>query len=504
MQRIPTAPATALPLHSAAATRLIEQAAAAALPAHTLMRRAGAAVAGLALALAPHARQIWVACGRGNNGGDGLEAAALLSASGKQVHVTWLGQTQSAPADALASWQRAREAGVLWCDGPPPLGPQDLCIDALLGLGVDHHPGQPSTRAPDPALQACLQALRQAPCTVLAVDLPSGLDADTGQYANTRLAQQGPDPVTQRHTLSLLTLKPGLFTGAGRDAAGQVWWHTLDADLAVAPPTAWLAAAPGLTVRAHASHKGSYGDVAVIGGEGLAPRGMGMGGAALLAASAALHHGAGRVLLHLLDAQAPSLDTQQPELMLRRFEALRLPELSVVCGCGGGEAVVPLLAQVLQQAPRLVLDADALNAVARDAALARQLAQRRAQGWHTVLTPHPLEAARLLGSSTATVQAQRLQAAQQLAERLQSTVVLKGSGSVVASPGTRAWINPTGNARLATAGTGDVLAGMVGARLAAGEHAEDAARHATFCHGLHADTWPEGLPLTASALARRG
>lgn len=500
MQRIPTAPTTALPLHSAAATRQIEQTAAAALPTHTLMRRAGAAVASLALALAPHARQIWVACGRGNNGGDGLEAAALLRASGKPVHVTWLGQAQSAPADALASWQRAREAGLLWCDGPPPLGPQDLCIDALLGLG--HRPGQPPARAPDPALQACLQALRQAPCTVLAVDLPSGLDADTGQYANAHPAPQGPG--AQRHTLSLLTLKPGLFTGAGRDAAGQVWWHTLDADLTVAPPTAWLAAAPGASVRAHASHKGSYGDVAVIGGEGLAPRGMGMGGAALLAASAALHHGAGRVLLHLLDAQAPSLDNQQPELMLRRFEALRLAELSVVCGCGGGEAVVPVLAQVLQQAPRLVLDADALNAVARDAALARQLAQRRAQGWHTVLTPHPLEAARLLDSSTASVQAQRLQAAQQLAERLQSTVVLKGSGSVVANPGTRAWINPTGNARLATAGTGDVLAGMVGARLAAGERAEDAARHATFSHGLHADNWPAGRPLTASALARRG
>ena len=130
------------------------------------------------------------------------------------------------------------------------------------------------------------------------------------------------------------------------------------------------------------------------------------------------------------------------------------------------------------------------------------MAARSPQGQTTVLTPHPLEAARLLGCSTADVQADRLGAAQQLAARMQCVVVLTGSGSVITAPDQTPAINPTGNARLATAGTGDVLAGMVGARLAAGASALQAAREAVYAHGDAADRWPEGQTLTASALAR--
>jgi hypothetical protein len=181
-------------------------------------------------------------------------------------------------------------------------------------------------------------------------------------------------PPAARHTLSLLTLKPGLFTGAGRDAAGTVWWDDLGVPCHSEAASAWLAGPPAAAARAHASHKGSYGDVAVIGGEGLDARGLGMGGAALLAASAALLGGAGRVLVALLGGTL-DLDVRQPELMFRHVDALQLEQLTVVCGCGGGEAVRAVLPQVLAQAPRLVLDADALNAIASDAALA--------QAWQT-------------------------------------------------------------------------------------------------------------------------
>jgi hydroxyethylthiazole kinase-like uncharacterized protein yjeF len=150
-----------------------------------------------------------------------------------------------------------------------------------------------------------------------------------------------------------------------------------------------------------------------------------------------------------------------------------------------------------------VLDADALNIIATRKDLCELVAARSQRGLPTVLTPHPLEAARLLGLTTAEVQGDRLDSAQQLADAFQCVAVLKGSGSVIASPDGTSALNPTGNARLATAGTGDVLAGMVGARLAAGVHAAHAARGAVYLHGQAADDWPQGLTLTASALARR-
>ncbi len=492
-------------LFNTAATRHIEQMAAAALPPHTLMQRAGLAVARLAQALAPHARTVWIACGPGNNGGDGLEAAMHLQHSGREVIVTWLGHPDRAPADAIASWRRAQDAGVHWADAPPNhLTAADLCIDALLGIGVTSHPASP-VRAPEAQMQRCLDALRRSPAPVLAVDLPSGLDADTGQFAESfgpGSTAHAPSPdneplrptTSPRYTLSLLTLKPGLFTAVGRDAAGQVWLDGLGVDTRPIPPSCQLSGPALATPRTHASHKGSYGDVAVIGGEGLAERGMGMGGAALLAASAALHSGAGRVLVAMLDNGHQQLDPAQPELMFRRFDALALEQLTVVCGCGGGQAVARVLAEVIRRAAQLVLDADALNLVASDPALQTLVKTRSERSQPTVLTPHPLEAARLLGMTTTDIQANRVEAAEQLAARFQCVAILKGSGSVIAAPGQIPTINPTGNARLATAGTGDVLAGMVGARLAAKASALRAAREAVYTHGLAADRWPTQHP----------
>ncbi|MFN3436992.1 MAG: NAD(P)H-hydrate dehydratase [Acidovorax sp.] len=496
-------------LFNTAATRRMEHAAAAALPPHTLMQRAGLAVAQLAQALAPHARTVWIACGPGNNGGDGLEAAMHLQRTGRQVVVTWLGHPDGTPPDAKASWQRAQAAGVQWADAAPDdMTPADLCIDALLGIGLSSaNPlATPISRPSDDRLRVCLDALQHSPATVLAIDLPSGLDADTGQFAaglapdTPRAHHHGSAPV--RHTLSLLSLKSGLFTAAGRDAAGQVWFDDLGVAPGHEPPNAWLTGAALPSTRAHASHKGSYGDVAVVGGEGLADRGMGMGGAALLAASAALHSGAGRVLVALLDHGHLQVDLQQPELMLRRFDALALEDLTVVCGCGGGQAVGRVLADVITRSAQLVLDADALNAIAPNAAMHALVVARGQHGLPTVLTPHPLEAARLLGLTTAEVQADRLGAAQQLAAQFNCVAVLKGSGTVIAAPDRVPAINPTGNARLATAGTGDVLAGMVGAHMAAGAGAFRAASEAVYAHGLAADGWPADKALTASELAR--
>ena len=227
-----------------------------------------------------------------------------------------------------------------------------------------------------------------------------------------------------------------------------------------------------------------------------------MAGAALLAGSAALHRGAGRVYLALLDPAALALDNQRPELMLRAPDQLNYAAATLVCGCGGGEAVRTHLPKILAVATRLVLDADALNAISGDAQLQTQLRARAALDRHTVLTPHPLEAARLLGITSTQVQQDRLTAARLIAEKFQCVVVLKGSGTVIAEPGITPCINPTGNARLATAGTGDVLAGAIGAGLAGGSLAFQAACEAVYAPGESADLWPAGQPLTASALAR--
>lgn len=466
-----------LPLFDIARTREIEGAALAGLPPHTLMKRAGEGVARLALALAPHARVIRVAAGTGNNGGDGLDAAIHLRRAGKTVEVLLLGEPTADDArDALA---HAREAGVsIQPSATLPLGPQDLALDALLGIGA--------RRVAEGPLLAAVQGLAHLPCPVLAVDVPSGLDADTGQPLGVA--------VRAAHTLSLLTLKPGLFTAAGRDHAGSVWFDALGVAPGSAAPSAWLGGADAAACRPrqHVQHKGSFGDVAVVGGA------AGMSGAALLAGRAALAAGAGRVFVELLDPDAPALDAARPELMLRagwshRVDRASLSRSTVACGCGGGDAVRAVLPALLGYASRLLLDADALNAIAADSSLRQQLAARRGRGQVTLLTPHPLEAARLLGSSAAQVQADRLAAARHLADQLACVVVLKGSGSVIAAPQRALAINASGNASLATAGTGDVLAGWLAGLWAqrAGhdlqEDAWQAARAAVWSHGAAAE-----------------
>jgi len=518
MQRITSA--TSHPLFSAAATRTLERATQAQLLPHTLMQRAGLAVARLALALGPHAQCIWVACGPGNNGGDGFEAAMHLHQWGKRVVLTWTGLPTgregrtALPPDAQASQARALAAGVTMSDQPPP--DFDFCIDALLGIGANINKideideEAPEKRRINALMVQWLGIMQASGKPTLAVDIPTGLNADTGHSAATF------SPYFQRFTISLLTLKPGLFTASGRDSAGEVWFddlgaHCVQCTEAAASPTAILLGKDQVrrvpkSAAPQASHKGSFGDVAVLGGEST-PRSH-MAGAVLLAARAALHAGAGRVFVALLGheslAAGLSVDQQQPELMFRSPEALDLASQVIVCGCGGGEAIKSVLAKVLSTTPRAVLDADALNAISNDSSLQTLLVARHARGYKTVLTPHPLEAARMAGTTAAAVQADRLALACALAERFQCIVVLKGSGTVIAAPGELPAINASGCALLASAGTGDVLAGMVGAYLAAGLSAFEAACEAVFVHGDLADVWLRQRPgevLTASALA---
>lgn len=489
----------ALPLHDAAASRRLEAAAAALLPTHTLMQRAGLAVARLARAMAPFARRVGIVCGPGNNGGDGFEAALHLLHAGLDVRVAALGDAARLPTDAATSLQRAVQAGVVvkpWrghlSQGGDAAGPQDLLIDALLGRGLN--------RPAEGALAQAISAMQGSAAPVLAVDIPSGLPGDHG------VVPTGAAVVRARATLALLSLAPGLFTGHGRDAVGELWWDDLGVDLVMQPPAAWLnedlSSAP---LRQHRQHKGSFGDVRVVGGAAQ------MVGAALLAGRAALHAGAGRVYVHPLDPQAPRLDPLQPDLM---FGGAIAPsdwsaQTTVLAGCGGGLAMDEVLENLLEPCPRLVLDADALNALARCAELRRQLRARRARGAATVLTPHPLEARRLLeslGRSGDAVHYDRLGSARRLADAFDCVVVLKGSGTVLAAPDELPWINPTGNAALAVPGSGDVLAGWLAGLWSPWDArsctALRAARQAVYRHGRLAERLsPDGSPLSASRQA---
>lgn len=467
-------PGHAWPLWDAATSRHIEAWALSQDHGPSLMERAGLAVARLALAVSPAGSVVWVLTGSGNNGGDGWVAARHLHLAGWPLRV-WEVQAAQTPA-AQAARKAALDAGVQLAQGSgappeqqawPPNGSHGLLIiDALLGLGA---------RAPLPS--ALVQAVHWITrCTradgttvVLSVDLPSGLQADTGCRLQDAHGQSC--AVQAHHTLSLLTLKPGLFTHEGCESSGQVWFDDLGlAAPLLDSPRARLIPASLLSILRKArvqpdgqarrgGHKGLYGDVWLVGG---AP---GMGGALRLAARAALAAGGGRVHRVDLGSQAGGLDEAAPEVMMKTEPELRAAcssDAVVVAGCGGGSHITPVLTPLLARAHRLVLDADALNAVAADTSLWSRLVARAHRGQATVLTPHPLEAARLLACSTSQVQSDRLAAAQALAHRSGATVVLKGAGSVVASPGATPWVNTSGNARLASGGTGDVLAGWIG------------------------------------------
>jgi hydroxyethylthiazole kinase-like uncharacterized protein yjeF len=460
-------------LYSVAQLRAIEQAAAAALGPHALMPRAGAAAAALALELIGPRRDLPVLllAGPGNNGGDAIEVAANLAGAGLECAVLYLAGDAVPSGSTAHALGRARAAQVRFVDSVPDGVRWSLAIDGLFGIGL----GRPLQGR----MRELVLALESLPCPVLALDVPSGLDADTG-------AVTGPDGVAVRatHTITFIGDKPGLHTGDGRDHAGAVRVSRLDIDAALFVPCAAHLNGTSLfghrlRPRRHNSHKGSYGDVVVVGGA------HGMSGAPVLAARGALYAGGGRVFVAAIDP-GPALDVVQPEIMFRSASDVERAGRTLVVGPGMGDSAgaMRLLSRVLDGSAPLVLDADALNLVAASPDLQGRLEQHAGA---SVLTPHPLEAARLLGVTAAVVQGDRLEAARELAARLQAVVVLKGSGTVVARADGQVAVNPTGNPGLSSAGTGDVLAGVCGALLAQGWPSWEAALGAVWLHGAAAD-----------------
>jgi len=440
-----------------------------------LMQRAGAAAAAWAAELAiQRERPVLVLAGPGNNGGDAFEAARLLREQFFATCVVFAGDPLSLPADAAAAYRRFSEAGGTTGNSIPADGQWSLIIDGLFGIGL--------TRAPAGHYAEWIATANQLAtrdgCPLLALDCPSGLNADSGQAFQ--------PCIRASHTMTFIAAKPGLLTAEGPDHCGE----TRVAGLALTPESEvpadghWVSLADfssHLAPRLLNSHKGSYGSAGILGGA------QSMVGAAFLAGRAALKLGAGRVYLGLLDPQPPACDLQQPELMLRRPSALWQADLTALaCGPGLGSSLeaIELLETAIAGELPLLLDADALNLVASEGNLQVALASR---GNPAILTPHPAEAARLLDCSAAEVQANRIAAAQEIAERYHCHVALKGCGTVIAAVDGRWWVNSTGNPGMATAGMGDVLSGLIVALLAQGWPAVPALLAGVHLHGAAAD-----------------
>ncbi|MCX7271906.1 MAG: NAD(P)H-hydrate dehydratase [Burkholderiales bacterium] len=473
--------------------RRLEREAMARLPAGALMARAADAVADLAATMArtlPRGRAIEVLVGGGNNGGDALLAASRLQARGFAVRCRALFSEAPMAADARAVHARWNAQGGTFHD-PAGLaeslaaGPA-LVIDGLFGIGLSRPLAGLAARLVD--------SVNRSGAAVLAVDVPSGLDAETGWVVG---GAQG-IAIRATRTLTFIADKPGLHTGQAASHTGRVEVDGLGVFAGCAVPAP--AGAGHLITREAASrlpvarradaHKGSHGGVLVLGG---AP---GTRGAAWLAALAAQASGAGKVWLACPGDGAS--DPTYPQLMTRAFDAPLQAGETLVIGCGLGTSDIALarLNDALASPAACVLDADALNLLAREPAL---LARLPGQPTARILTPHPLEAARLLGCDTAGVQADRIASAQRLAAICGAVVVLKGAGSVLAHPDGRWAINASGSPALATGGTGDVLAGLLGGLLAQGYDAWTAACLGVWLHGHAGDRWhlahPQGAGL---------
>lgn len=467
-------------LFSTHALRHLEAAALADLPPGTLMARAAGALAGatarLARTLAP-GRPVLALAGPGNNGGDALLALALLRERGYACSAVALRPTPPASGDAADAWRAAQAAG-LPIEAPEALDARlaaaPIVIDGLFGIGLDRPLAGHARRF--------CEAVAQAALPVIAVDVPSGLDADTGAVVG------GPGGCAMRasRTVTMIADKPGLHTGAapghvgtvelaalGLEGAREAFAH--EAGSAVGRLFDADSAAARLVPRARDSHKGRFGSVLAYGGA------RGMRGAALLAARGAQALGAGKVFVGSPDGEP--FDPGQPQWMSAPAEPdfAACDAVAIGCGLGRSELARQRLAAALAGARALVLDADALNLLAADPSL---LAARPAAApARCVMTPHPLEAARLLGCDAAQVQSDRRSAAAALAQRYRMVVLLKGAGSVVVDPCGAWWIVGAGSPALASAGTGDVLAGMIAALLARGHDGAPAACLAAWLHG---------------------
>jgi len=460
-------------VYSTSDVRAIEAAAAAAPNPPELMQRAGLAAANIARDVAGAGGQpVLVVAGPGNNGGDAFVVARHLKEWWFTVQVVFAGDETRLSADAKRALDEWRAAGGTLRSDFPTAESWGLVVDGIFGIGLEREVGGQYAE--------WIRRINALDAPVLALDVPSGLHSNSGRVLGSA--------VVADHTATFIALKPGLLTLDGPDHCGEIHLCTLDVDSATERPAKGFLVGhdilrSALKPRRRNSHKGDYGSIAIIGGD------YGMVGAALLAGRAALMLGTGRVYLGLIARDAPLVDPDQPELMLRNADtALKLRHLNaLVAGPGLGQTpdAAFYLGIALDSSIPLVLDADALNLIGADTKLAEQVKQRAAP---TLMTPHPAEAARLLGNSTREVQSDRIAAALALASRLNAHVVLKGCGSICAFPDASWHINTSGNPGMASAGMGDVLTGIIAALLAQGADAKTALLASVYLHGAAADT----------------
>ena len=446
------------PIYLTGDIRRIEKEAGAVSP--PLMERAGAAAAEFAATLlSDKGKDVLILAGPGNNGGDAKIVARILQEKFFRVTV----------ADTI---------------NPPPAKTFNLVVDGLFGIGL--------ARPIEGDYAKLVDFVNAQSCPVLALDIPSGIDSDTGRVLGRA--------VRATHTITFIGLKPGLLTLDGPDHCGEIVVSDLSIKTDSRTERGWVAEpslfSNVLKPRRRNFHKGMAGSVGIIGGA------EGMAGAALLAGRAALKLGAGRVYAGLLEPLA--VDTDALELMLRHPDdvlGLDLDAVVIGPGLGDGERAETLLGAVLSSDIPCVLDADALNLIAGNEDLRKACTRRTRE---TIITPHPAEAGRLLAETTVHVQADRLKAARALSANLNAHVVLKGNGSVLVARDGHWFINTSGNPGMASAGMGDVLAGLLGALLAQKYSGESAMVLGTHLHGCAADACVKAgagpVGLTASEL----
>jgi len=441
------------------------------IPGAELMERAGRAAYRLLRQRWPGARVISIVCGIGNNGGDGYVVARHAQTDGLGVRVLQIGDPHRLRGDALTMATRFRETGgtVAPFQGLPE--PTDLIVDAILGTGLE--------RAVTGQWAQAIAAINGHPAPVIAIDIPSGLHSDLGTVLGTA--------VRAETTISFIGLKQGMFTGAGPDCCGAVRFDALQVPAAVYARQILSARQLDRTQfggllarRPRSANKGSFGHVLIVGGA------QGYSGAARLAGEGALRTGAGLVTIATHPDHAAYLNLNRPELMCLGVELptqldpvlARSTVIAVGPGLGKDSWGKGLLTRVLETEHPLVVDADALNLLAT--------APARRDDW--ILTPHPGEAARLLGTETGAIQADRFGSVRRLRDRFGGVVVLKGAGTLVLGPSHKPpGVCTGGNPGMATAGTGDVLTGMVAALIAQGLGLEDAAGVGVCLHAAAGD-----------------
>ena len=460
---------------------------------YTLMNRAGHAALELARRSWPDAKRWQIVCGAGNNGGDGYVLARLAAERGIDVRVTSLVPIDSLSGDAATACRDFRAAGgaVRPWDGTLDEA-ADLLVDAILGSGL--------TRKLDGPFAEAVGEMCRHEAPVLALDIPSGISGDTGEVLGRA--------VRAERTITFAGLKSGLFLADAPDFVGHLSFADLSVPAAcresVSPVMRRIgdeAIARVLAPRPRSAHKGDFGHLLLVGG------GPGMAGAIRLSGEAALRSGAGRVSIATHPVHCTAIAAGRPELMCHGIETegelsallARVSTVAIGPGLGTGTWGRNLFKAVLDSGLPMVVDADGLNLLAQNA--------RTCDHW--ILTPHPGEAARLLGSSGAKIQRARVDALAQLRRRYGGTIVLKGAGTLVSAGDGPPWICTAGNPGMATAGMGDVLTGVIGAFLAQGASLEDAAVCGVEVHARAGDVAAGSAPrgLIASDLLpalRRG